>query len=103
MIFPCPKTKKGFIAKIIPFLSSGCTAPIASSNTILNYFNCFRSQIVNFTTPKTSTPTVIVSASHLNGAPEHNSIATWVEVRQCHHLHTLSPHIRTIRTKFYLN
>ncbi|KAL9971201.1 hypothetical protein ACROYT_G023699 [Oculina patagonica] len=44
-------------------------------------------KVVNFTTPKTSTPTVIVSASHLNPKlgytgrliPEHNSIASWVE------------------------
>ena len=50
----------------------------------------FYFQIVNFTTPKTLTPTVIVSASHLNPVPQHlNSVATWVEVCKCHNLHDL--------------
>ena len=63
----------------------------------------FHSQIVNFTTPKTSTPTVIVSASYLNPVPQHNSIATWVEVcdyDNFYYLRKLSLHIRTTYTNF---
>ena len=67
----------------------------------------FHSQIVNFTTPKTSTPTIMVSASHLNQAtPEHNSIATWIEVCKCHILHHLRSAylcIRTTNIKFLAN
>ena len=63
----------------------------------------FHCQIVNFTTPKTSTPTVIVSASYLNTVPQQNSIATWVEVCKCGNLHNfqkLSRRILAINTKF---
>ena len=66
----------------------------------------FHSQIVNFTTPKTSTPTVIVSASYLNPVPQHNSIATWVEVcdyDNFYYLRKLSLHIRTTYTTFKRN
>ena len=43
----------------------------------------FHRQIVNFSTAKNSTPTVIVSACYLNQVPQQNSIATWVEVCRC--------------------
>lgn len=68
------------------------------------YNSIFYAQIVNFATPKTSTPTVIVSASHLNEAgSEHNSIAPWIEVSEYDNILSpdpLSSHINPLNQIF---
>lgn len=98
------------LRKSIPFhcLKSSLTYFFLAWSTYIDTFiqsvfnSFFHGQMVNFTTPKTSTPTVIVSASHLNkGGSEHNSIAPWIEVSQSDNL--LSPEPVSSRIKPYTN